>query len=310
MFFMLWRSLLRIAVGGVICALLVLTVGWLARRTVLGVDDVGMRMRVEAEVRTSFDRMARRLRDMALTTGDLAAIHSAIDGDTDAVRRLLTSSAVVVSEDAPFDTAITIYDGDGEPVAWAGRPTDLPSDRLQGEEAWFAAPVATGLRLMYVRPVIENGVRLGTIAVERPVTLDSNTTGRRVGGLQGQDTDAFRFPTWIADVSLQLRYEGEPTTDGDTTFAIDDPAGNRLLTATVESEDLAATRARWQAAARSAALTVLAISVLLCTWPLVDWRNRTRSVRPYVTVMVAICAVIVIARIMLRAAARPMSRPC
>ena len=33
------------------------------------------------------------------------------------------------------------------------------------------------------------------------------------------------FPTWIADVSMQLRYEGEPTADGATTFAIEDPGG-------------------------------------------------------------------------------------
>jgi signal transduction histidine kinase len=302
MVLMLWRSLLRIAIGGVIVALLFLAAGSLARRSVLGVDDAGMRMKVETEVRTSFDRMARRLREMALAAGDTATVHAAIEGDTAAVRRLLTSTAAVVSEDTPFDTALTIYDSDGEPVAWAGRPTDLPADRLQGAEAWFAAPVATGLRLMYVRPVMENGARLGTIAVERPVTLDNETSDRRVGGLQGQDIDAFRFPTWIADVSLQLRYEGEPSTNGDTTFAIDDPAGNRLMTATVESEDLAATRIRWQAAARSAAMIVLALTVLLFTGPLLDWRNRARSVRPYVTAMASIAGVIVIARITLRAA--------
>jgi signal transduction histidine kinase len=302
MFFMIWRSLLRIAVGGIVCAVLVLAAGWLAGRIVLGADDAGMRMRVETEVRTSFDRMARRLLAMALAAGDSATIRAAIEGDTDAVRRLMTSAAAVVSEDAPDETALTIYGSDGEPVAWAGRPTDLPSDRLQGEETWFAAPVASGLRLMYLRPVIENGARLGTIAVERSVRLDSDRSGRRVGGLQGQDIDTFRFPSWIADVSLQFRYEGEPTDDGDTTFAIDDPAGNRLMTATVQSDDLAATRARWQAAARSAAVTVLALTILLFIGPLVDWRNRARAVRPYVTAMASICGVILLARIMLRAA--------
>ena len=59
---------------------------------------------------------------------------------------------------------------------------------------------------MYVRPVMDNGARVATLAVERPVTLGLDATGRRVGGLQGQDTDAFRFPTWIAEVSMQLRY--------------------------------------------------------------------------------------------------------
>ena len=273
---MSWRSALRIGIGGVVCALLVLAAGWVAQRAVLGVDDAGMRMRVETEVRSAFDRMSRRLREMALEVGDPATIRAGIEADTAAVRRLLSNAAAVVSREAPSDSAITIYGGDGEPVAWAGRPSDLPSDRLQGEEAWFAAPGASGLRLMYVRPVVENGTRVGTIAVERPVTLGVDAIGRRVGGLQGQDTDAFRFPTWIADVSMQLRYEGEPTADGATTFAIEDPSGNRLLTATVDSDDLAATRTRWQSATRSAALIVLAVTLLLCCGPLVDLR-KSRS---------------------------------
>ena len=51
MVLMLWRSLLRIAIGGVIVALLILAAGSLARRSVLGVDDAGMGMKVETEVR-------------------------------------------------------------------------------------------------------------------------------------------------------------------------------------------------------------------------------------------------------------------
>ncbi len=299
---MLWRRLLRIAMGGVVCALLVLVTGRIVQRVVLGVDDAGMRMRVEAEVRSAFDRMARRLRAMAAQTSDLSTIRDALDGDTSAVRRLLTSTSAVVTDDVPFDSALTIYGGDGEPLAWAGRPSDLPVDRLQGEEAWFAAPGASGLRLMYVRPVMDNGARVATMAVERPLSLGLDARGRRVGGLQGQDTDAFRFPTWIADVSLQLQYEGEPTADGATTFTIEDPAGNRLLTATVDSGDLAATRSRWQAATESVAIAVLAVAVLLLTGPLVDWRNRARTMRPYVTALVSLCAAIVVARIILRAA--------
>jgi hypothetical protein len=62
MLLMSWRSLLRIGAGGAICALLVLAAGSLAQRVVLGVDDAGMRTRVETEVRSAFDRMARRLR--------------------------------------------------------------------------------------------------------------------------------------------------------------------------------------------------------------------------------------------------------
>ena len=79
------------------------------------------------------------------------------------------------------------------------------------------------------------------------------------------------------------------------------PAGNRLLTATVDSDDLAATRTRWQSATRSAALIVLAVTLLLCCGPLVDLRNHARSIGPYVTALALMCGVIVIARVILRA---------
>ena len=165
---MFWRRLLRIAIGGVVCALLVLATGWLVQRVALGVDDAGMRMKVEAEVRSAFDVMAQRLRTMAVQTSDLPTIRAALDGDTTAVRRLLTSTAAVVSEDAPFDPALTIYSDEGEPLAWAGRPSDLPPDRLQGEEAWFVSPSASGLRLMYVRPVMDFRDRTRMPSASRP----------------------------------------------------------------------------------------------------------------------------------------------
>ena len=41
---------------------------------------------VEAEVRASFERMATRLRDMALAAGDSATVHAAIEGNTDATK--------------------------------------------------------------------------------------------------------------------------------------------------------------------------------------------------------------------------------
>ena len=54
-------------------------------------------------------------------------------------------------------TALTVYGADGTPVAWAGRPSELLADRLQGREAWFPTPVAQGLRLVYVQPLTSNG---------------------------------------------------------------------------------------------------------------------------------------------------------
>jgi signal transduction histidine kinase len=296
-----WRSLLRIGVGGVGCAVLVLIAGWIGQRVTLGADDAAMAARVEAEVRGAFDDMANRLRQMAIEVEDPDAIRGAADGDTSAARRLLTKASDVVQRVPVADSAITIYGSEG-PVAWAGRPTELASDRLHGEETWFAVPTVLGLRLVYVRPVLADGTQLGAIVVERPVMSDLDVSVRRARGLQGPGDESFRFTTWIAPVSIQLQYEGAPTANGARAFAVDSPSGRRLLTATVAPGDLAATRDRWASATRSIAIVVLAATLLLLTGPLIDWRNRARSVPPYVTAVGLACLAIVVARVMLRSA--------
>jgi signal transduction histidine kinase len=296
-----WRSLLRIGVGGVGCALLVLIAGWIGQRVTLGADDAAMAARVESEVRGAFDDMASWLRQMAMEVEAPDDIRNATDGDTPAARRLLTKASDVVQRAPVADSALTIYGGEG-PVAWAGRPTELAADRLQGEETWFAVPTVLGLRLVYVRPVLAGGTRLGAIVVERPVMSGLDVNGRRAGGLQGPDDETFRFTTWIAPVSIQLQYEGEPTTNSAPTFAVDSPSGRRLLTATVAPNDLATTRERWASATRSAAIVVLAATLLLLTGPLIDWRNRARSARPYMAAVGLACLAIVVARVMLRSA--------
>jgi signal transduction histidine kinase len=296
-----WRSLLRIGVGGLSCALLVLIAGWIGQRVTLGADDAAMAERVETEVRGAFDNMASRLRQMAMAVEDPEDIRGATAGDNSAARRLLTKASDVVAGAPVADSALTIYSSEG-PLAWAGRPTELAADRLQGEETWFAVPTVLGLRLVYVRPVLADGTRLGAIVVERPVMPDLDVSGRRAGGLQGPDDESFRFTTWIAPVSIQLQYEGEPTTNGARTFAVDSPSGRRLLTATVAPDDLAATRERWASATNSIAIVVLAVTLLLLTGPLIDWRNRARSVRPYAAAVGFACLAIVVARVMLRSA--------
>ena len=93
-----WRTLARIAAGGLICALLVLAGGWALRRAVFGRDESQARARVEAEVRSTFDAMSRQLRDMAAAVADPALVRAAADDDTSAVHRLLTRAAEVVGD--------------------------------------------------------------------------------------------------------------------------------------------------------------------------------------------------------------------
>ncbi len=296
-----WRTLAWIASVGLICALLVLAAGWGIRRAVFGRDEGEARGRVEAEVRSTFDAMSRQLRDMAAAVADPALVRAAADDDTAAAHRLLTRAAEVVS-DGPAGAALTVYGPDGTPLAWAGRPSELAADRLQGREAWFPAPVAQGLRLVYVQPLANDGARVGTIAVERPLPSIEDS-GTETSSLQGADEDAFRIPTRLAPVSIQLPFEGAPPADDAATFDVPAPTGQRLLTASVAAADLATTRERWRRATWSVMLVIIAITLLVLAAPLLDWRNRLRAPTAYTFAVLLVAACIVTARITLFTAA-------
>jgi signal transduction histidine kinase len=291
-----WRTLARIAAGGLICALVVLAGGWGLRRAVFGRDDSQARARVEADVRSTFDAMARRLREMAAAVSDPALVRKAADDDTSAAHQLLTRAAEIVATDDPADAALTVYGANGTPVAWAGRPSELLADRLQNGEAWFPTPVAQGLRLVYVQPVMNNGVRVGTIAVERPLPSVASASG--TSSLQGADEDAYRVPTRLAPVSIQLPFEGAPAASDGGTFDVQAPSGERLLTVSIAGDDLANTRERWRLATRSGALAVIAITLILLTAPLLDWRSHLQSPSTYAITVLLIIACVIAARFM------------
>ena len=289
-----WPRLIRILLGAAAVALLVLVAGWLGERLYLGADESASRRRTEAAVRADFDRMARELRLMALGVADAGSILAAAADDATAARRLFAAAESAVVDQNEAQVALTAYDLNGRPLAWDGRPSELPVDRLQGDETWFFAQGALGLRLVYVAPVIaEPGQRVGTVASER--SLSSPSTPR-------PDADAFRYDTSLASVSIELRFEAARTTPAQGTFEVTAPSGARLFTATLDSADLARTRARWRRASASLALIVLALGVALVSGPLIDWRYRLKTVRSYALAVTAVTAVIVAARALLRLA--------
>src|SRR5688572_12973708 len=120
-----WRRPVRIALVGALCALIVGAGGWMLRRTVLGRDDAEAHARVQAEVRETFDAMARQLRDLAMALEDPAAVRSAADADTVAARRLFADAEDLAAGTARVDAAVTVYDAEGIPLAWAGRPSEI-----------------------------------------------------------------------------------------------------------------------------------------------------------------------------------------
>ncbi|MBN4048319.1 hypothetical protein JYU09_01980, partial [bacterium AH-315-O15] len=240
-----WRRLVRTAVAGTSCALIVLALGRLTERVVLGTDEASARARTEADVRASFDTMSRALRLMALAMADPETVVAASQDDVTAAGRLFAAADAAITQGNAADFAVTAYDSNGQPLAWDGRPSDLPEDRLQGEEAWFFTQGALGLRLVYVTPVLTaDGRRVGTIAAERSLGLA--TTPRPDVG-----TDAFRYASRIAPISIELGFEASRTTPDPAAFEVANPSGAYLFTASVDAADLARTRDRWRRTSES-----------------------------------------------------------
>ena len=290
-----WPRIARIVAAGIAAALLVLALGRVTERIRLGGDEAEARARAETEVRASFDAMARALRTMAGGIADAESLMAAARGDVIAARRLFAAADAALAQDDDGDLAVTAYATDGRALAWSGRPSELPVDRLLSGDAWFFARGALGLRLVYATPVVSaDGTRVGTVAAERSL--------RSANARPVSDADVFRYDTRVAPVSLALNFESGVATADAPSFEVPAPSGERLLTASVASADLERTRQRWRRATWSLALIALAIAITLITAPLLDWRNRLRPPAQYAVAAGGVAGVIIGARLLVRLA--------
>jgi signal transduction histidine kinase len=286
-----WRRLRVMTLGGIAAALLAMAGGRLIERIAIGGDQAAAVTRVERDVRTAFDQMSRRLAAMGAAVGPAETIRAAEAGDTAAASALFSAAAAAI--EGEDDVALTVYAIDGQPIAWAGRPSELGTERLQGAETWFLAQGPLGLRLVYVRPVESGSSRAAMIAVERPVPL---TQPSAAPGLRDAGADAFQFPTRVAPVSIFLPAEGTATRLGAASFSVATPSGAPLLTASLSEADVDATRRRWRRATRSIAILLLAAALALTAAPLLDARRRIRRPAGYTTIVVAIALIAAAAR--------------
>jgi signal transduction histidine kinase len=285
------HRLVRIAAAGVACVLFVAAGGAVLERALLGATQDAARMRAETEVRAAFDAMARRLRGMTGALVDGAALRNAARDDTSAARRLFVAAEQAIGGDEPIGAAVTVYDAEGEPIAWAGPTSELPPERLLGGEAWFLGRGPLGLRLVYARPVDAAGSRLGIVTAERPL-------GPRAG--IGEDPAAFRIPTRFGDIAIDPATAG--AAPGASAFVVAAPSGDPLLTARIGREDLENTRERWRRATWSFAMMALGVTLVLLIAPVLDWRNRARAPAAYAAAVIAAATLMVAARLVLRMA--------
>ena len=262
-----WRAVTRLLAWGFVCTAAVYATGLVAGYRLLGRDDDAMRRRIVAEVHASFAELTDTLEREARAFVAPAPVRAALDEDLAATRALFERLAATAAPDG--EVSLSVYSASGRPLAWAGRPSELPPDRTQDGESWFIIEGALGLRLVYVVPVLEGTTRIGLVSAERD--LDVSGRGRAAATLQGA-TEGYHLDTSLAPASLALPFEQTSGADP-ASFDILAPTGQRLLSASVSPVDLAATRTHWYAALQTITLTVLAVWVLLLAGPILDWRQ-------------------------------------
>jgi signal transduction histidine kinase len=284
------HTLVRLAAGGIAAAALVAAAAPPLERARFGADDREALGRIEREVRARFEDSSETLTALA---SRVAAFGELLDGgrrDEQVSRRLFDVVADAVPDEAAGRTGITVYDAAAVPVAWDGRVSELPRERIEGRAALFVAPA---LRLVRVEPVSNPaGTRLGTVAVEQQLGEINPAPGT---------TDTFVLPTAIAPVSLRARFGG---TAARSAYSFDVPLrdGQLLVEAEVSPADLAEARARWRGRVRAASLSIASLTLLLFSGPLLEMRRRARSARPFASATAALTAALAAARAVLWAA--------
>jgi signal transduction histidine kinase len=281
----------RIVTGGLLAAALVLAGGLALERLVLGADDTALLARVASEVRGTVDALASDLRAIASSADVQPSDLTAAPTDTESARALFEAARRALG--ARTDTALTVYGTTGVPLAWSGRPSELPSARVVGPRTLFVTPGPLGPRLVHVEPLVGGpaGRRVGSLAVEHVIVPVP-------GELEEPRTDAAVFQTSLVPVALRPRYEGAGEAVAAGAFLVTDAAGTPLIEGSVARGALRELRASYRRRTVGATLLTLALTLLVLVVPLVERRDRASTTRGYATVLLQIVGLVLAALVL------------
>ncbi|MFO7694778.1 MAG: HAMP domain-containing sensor histidine kinase [Vicinamibacterales bacterium] len=249
-------------------------------------DDEGRRL-IADRVRQEFDGLRAELERAAAAASQHRDLMLRAPRDRGAARELFAELAAI--SDASI--AMTVYGSDAAPLAWSGRPSELPGARLAGPPALLVAPGASGLRLVLVHPVPaagEQARQAGTIVAEAGLP-----TGRSSHGL---GTEALTWTSAPVPVSIRPGYEGGLESRSTDAFVLADLAGRALLEGRVQTAHVASARAtiRDRTLAGLAGLTALFLAWL--TVPLLAWKGSAQSPKAVLARSAVLAAIIASAR--------------
>jgi signal transduction histidine kinase len=263
-----------------------------------GDDDRASLARIEAELRGRFDQSAATLGAVAARIVDRGDLVRAAAADEAARKSLFDALRDAIPAASAATTGLTAYGASGVPIAWAGRASDLPKERVQGPAALFVAPDALGPRLVRIEPIFErppgkSSLRIGSIAVEQLLGALPIAPG---------PSDTFVMPASLAPVSVRVRL-GQSAAPSPYSFVIPSASGQALVEAHVEPSDLAEARGRWRSRTVGAVAALLGLTVLLCASPFIESRLRSRATPAVVTATLGLVVMLALGRFLLHFAA-------
>ena len=289
------KTLRRIYAGGLACALVAAAVGFALERARFGATEAEGLARVERSVQSDISAVAAALSDIASSVAREPGLFDAAAADpVGAGARLLFDRADQSLEGRTAgEFAVSAYrpSGSGTPLAWSGRPSEIPLERLSEEETFFVESVPLGIRLVYIRPVTDSatGHRLGMIAAERVLSASR--------GIRTPSAEATLSIATVVPVAV--RPHDPSLTSAPHTFVIAAPNGQPLLDARVTSDALQAARTMWRGNVVGIVLAILALALIVSMAPLLRWRATLSNPGDQLSVLGLVLALLLGARALL-----------
>jgi signal transduction histidine kinase len=284
------RPLRRIYLTGLVCAALAAVAGISIERARFGPNNQNEALaRVERSVRAEIDTVASALGDIAATVAREPALFDTAAADPAGARPLLDRADQALQGRTAGVFAVTAYRPSGAPLAWSGVPSEISGERIAGPETFFVARGPLGLRLIYMKPVLDpvSGHRVGIIAAER---LVSSSRGIRTAA---PEEGVLSLPTLVP---VNVRPYDQRT--GATGFVIQSPLGQPLLVSRVAPDAIQETRTRWRGNISAAVLAILALTLIVAMPPLLRWRESFLKLRQHLNAIGVILVLLITARLL------------
>ena len=258
-----------------------------------GASDAAALRKVDAEISRQFARMTAQLAQLGeaiatdpTTPASLKAARSQ-QAEPDAARALFdVVDRRLGAARARSDVAVTVYDyPDSLARAWAGRPSDIPDERIRGTREWFVTPSPQGLRLVHLVPVTAgDDAPVGVVATEHALS-----PAPAAGTIASTE---YLLPTAFGAASLRLAFEGAGERPPPGAFLLRAPTGDVLLEASVTPAQIRSARMELRRRVLAVVIGIVAVTVLLLMGPILDRREVVTDGRAYVRLTAAATALL------------------